>query len=556
MADKDTKLSIILRTVDNSTAGIRAVNAELSRVTKPVTDFKKALGELREKSGLDDVIGGFKGVGSAIGDLLGKVAMIAGVVGIAVAGIIHLVNEFDDLGKKAERLGVSVDFLAGMRDAAERTGVPIEALDSSLEAFNQNLGQARAGTGRMAKFLGIVSPALLTQLKATKNNAEAFDILAGAMAKVTDPAKRAALAQKTLGDSALAPLFARGPKAIKELRERYISLAGSQEGAVKASEETHEAMMDLKDATDGVKASLVEGLAPALKMIIAQIAEWLQGHREDIKVWAMALGEKLPGAFNTLVGVVKGAIGTVLEVVDAIGGWKGAAIAVAAILAGPLVSAIITLGIALLSTPVGWFIAAIAGIAVAADLIIFHWDAVKGFFSGLWDAVKAKFGWFADVVAVIMLPFIAIPAEIIGHWDGIKEFFVDVWDGITWPFRKAWEIIKAIVDKIVGAAKKAQEVGRALKNLASGNSAAENATAEENEVGDQLAQEMLERQAEHKRELADQAEAIAAGAGQSANAKITVDFANAPKGMRATTDPQNTADVDLNVGYQMGIFAP
>ena len=39
------------------------------------------------------------------------------------------------------------------------------------------------------------------------------------------------------------------------------------------------------------------------------------------------------------------------------------------------------------------------------------------------------------------------------------------------------------------------------------------------------------------------------------SAAISVDFANAPRGTRVSASPQNTADVDLSVGYQMG-FTP
>jgi len=38
-------------------------------------------------------------------------------------------------------------------------------------------------------------------------------------------------------------------------------------------------------------------------------------------------------------------------------------------------------------------------------------------------------------------------------------------------------------------------------------------------------------------------------------AKVTVEFKNAPMGTRAKADPQNTFDVDLSMGFQMG-FAP
>jgi hypothetical protein len=60
VADKETKLSIVIRTVDKATAKIQAISKKLDAMTKPFRDFKEALSDLREKSGLDDVIGGFR----------------------------------------------------------------------------------------------------------------------------------------------------------------------------------------------------------------------------------------------------------------------------------------------------------------------------------------------------------------------------------------------------------------------------------------------------------------------------------------------------------------
>src|ERR1043166_7182493 len=174
MADeKKTQLSIVLRAVDNATAKIKAINDRIDQATKPIRNFKEQLGKLSEKSGLEDVIAGFKGVGSAIGALLGKVALIGGVVGVAVAGVFKLVGEFDDLGDKAERVGVSVQFLAAMRYAAEKAGAPVEALDGGLQTFNENIGKLRANSGKLATFLGGpkgVAPVLMKQLKAAKTN--------------------------------------------------------------------------------------------------------------------------------------------------------------------------------------------------------------------------------------------------------------------------------------------------------------------------------------------------------------------------------------------------
>lgn len=340
MADpKQAKLSLVIRTVDQATAKIKAINDRLDAITKPVKDFKKALGELREKSGLDNVIGGIKGVGSAIGDLLGKVAVIGGVLGAATAGVMSLIDGFDQLGDKAEHLGVGVDWLAQTRYAAKRAGVEIDQLDNGVLAFSKSLGQARAGTGRMAAFLQKVSPPLLKQLKATKSNEEAFDLLADAMHKLEDPAKRAALATATVGDAELGTLLFKGSKGIAEMRARYLELAGTQEDAAGKAGEVDDAMVDLHASMDGAKAAIVSGLAPALKVIVEQLRDWFTAHREDIAEWAKQIGEKLPSAVKAVAEWIGRAYDKVSAFIDAIGGMKTVAIAAgAALIAGPVIA--------------------------------------------------------------------------------------------------------------------------------------------------------------------------------------------------------------------------
>ena len=252
MADKSVALSIVLSTVDKATAGIRAFNARLAAATAPVRELGEKLKGLGEEAGIGKLAEGFKGVGGAVKDLFGKLVVIGGIVAAAAFGLKSLVDEFAALGKTAQRVGTTVDFLAAMRFAASKSGASVEQLDQGLQAFVQNLGQARAGTGRMAAFLGKVSPALLTQLKATQSNEEAFKLLADAMAKVQDPAKRLALAQKTVGDAALAPLLARGSQGLLELQGQYVGLAGSQEQAAASALDTEDSMKNLGAATDGI----------------------------------------------------------------------------------------------------------------------------------------------------------------------------------------------------------------------------------------------------------------------------------------------------------------
>lgn len=308
MADKNTKLSIRLTvTDDKATAGVRSF---MSRIKAAMAPMREALAPLRGVGG--KLVGIFKTVGGALGDVLGKIPLIgtvlAGTIGGAVVLLKGFIDHFDELGDKSEAIGVTADFLAQMRFAAKKSGVEVEQLDSGLQNFTKNLGQARAGTGRMTAFLNRVSPALLKQLKAAKSNSAAFDLLAQATSKLQDPAKRAALAQAALGDATLAPLLARGAGGIQALRDRYAELAGPQGDAVAAASDFDDAMTDLDASVTGIKAALVVGLAPALRIVVDRLRDWFVGNRENIAKWAKSFGEKLPGAIAKVVDVLSSAL--------------------------------------------------------------------------------------------------------------------------------------------------------------------------------------------------------------------------------------------------------
>jgi hypothetical protein len=534
VADKQAVLSIVLRTVDRATAGINAINKRIDAATKPIRDFRKALGELREKSGIDEIDAGFRGVGNALTSILGKVAMIGGVVGVAVAGVFSLVSEFDDLGDKAEAIGVGVDFLAQMRHAAELSGASVEQLDGGLQGFVKSLGQARAGTGRMAAFLGKVSPVLLQQLKATKSNAEAVDLLADAMAKLEDPAKKAALAQATVGDAALAPLLAKGGKGVKALRDEYAKANPDVVKAAEAAAQVADAQARLKAATDGVKSALVTGLAPALKIIVDRLSKFFTENRERIAEWAKDLGEKLPAAFDELVDGIKGAISFLTPFFNSTTKIKIAIGALIAVMVGPLISAVVSLGIALAANPIGLILTAIAALAVAWFVVITRWDEVKAYFTKFWDYLGDKFGVFRDIIAAVMAPFIYIPLKIISNWEAISKFFTDLWDGVTGVFQRAWNIIKDIVDKVSGAVSTVTgAIGDAVDFI---NPFSDDAPTTDRSLS--------------ITNVAEQARAALQTGRQSTESRVIVDFANAPRGMRVSTDPQSTG-VDTSVGYQM-----
>lgn len=538
-AEKKIPLSIVLSLVDRVTARINAVNKRLDAINKPAKDFGKAVQDLGEKSGLGTVVDGFKGVGSAIGDLLGKVAMIGGVAAAAVMGLKSIVDEFDDMGDMADRLGVNVDFLAQMRFAAERSGATVQDLDQGLQTLTENIGGARAGMGRMVKALGNMSPALLEQLKASKDTEQAFGLVAHALAKLPDQARRARLAMATLGNSALVPLLARDTQGIMELRGEFAATAGSLDEAAGKAGAVDDSFKNLHAATLGVKAALLEGLAPAMGEIVDDLKKWLVDHREDIKKWAVDIGKKLPDAVHAIVDAVQGAVKTVGDFVDMIGGWKVAAVAVAAVIAGPLIASVISLGIAIMTTPVGWIMAAIAAIAAAIYIVVTKWN----------DA-STKWKIIVDAILFFMLPFISWPLIIYRHWDGIKAFFVKLWDGVKDVFSAAWDWISGIVEKVVDAVDTVVDAGSKLFSAIPGLPGQPAPLPGGGGFGDvprpTVSAAVLEAASGLQRQ-----------AGAGGETKITVDFMNAPRGTRASVDPSTSSsvNVDLAMGYQLG-WAP
>lgn len=489
MADKQASLSIVLKTVDNATAGLRAFKQRVDSITAPVRQLGDGIRGLARDAGLPRIVDGFKGVGGALSDLRGKLLGIAAVAAGAVIGVKSLVDKFDDLGDKAERFGVHVDFLAELRHAAEKSGASVEDLDAGLQSFITNLGAAQAGKGSLFKFLSTVAPDLRDQLKATKSGEEAFLLMADAISKVTDQERKLSLAEKTGLGASLVPLMSKGSKGVAELMEEHFKLAGSQQAAADGAGKVDDGLKNLNASVDGVKAALLTGLSPALTEIVDKLSQWFVDHREDVEKWATKVGQELPGAVEKIATAVKDAVKEVGKFIDQIGGLGVAAGIAAAVMAGPLVLSIAKVGLAFVTTPFGIIATAIAGVVTGVVLLIENFDKLV-------DAARAVKDAIGDFVKPQVADFAINLQRRIEDPNGFNPFA---------PKGPTREI-----------------PGETLNAAAS------------------VGQPTLE----------DIARAMAAA--RPTESRVKVDFANAPRGTRVTADPQSTDNVDLSVGYQLG----
>jgi hypothetical protein len=540
-------LHLVIKAVDEATAPLRAINAKLKAFTAPIRKLNNSFRALSDEAGLPRLVKGFKGVGSAVSKV-GSEAMslglqIAGMATAAGFGFYAIVKGSmeagDKLGMMAERVGLGVDAYAQLQFAAAQADVEQEAFNSAMDQFNKRLGMAKAGGGELLAFLEKVAPALATQVKGAKNTEEALALMTGAFEQVTDPGKRAALAAAAFGKSGLqmGVFLGLGSKAIQAYRNRFYELAGSQEKFAQTSDELDQAVRETEQTFKGAGATIAGELFPALTDLAKALTNVLAGNRGQLREWAKETGAAI-SAWVKRGGVteVKDALvefgKTIGKVVDMLGGLKGVLMLVGGYMAigfvtsvGTLIASLWSLGAAVVGTTAtmgGALLAWAAGWATyLAAMKVYVLTAIVGHLgamaSAIWGVATAV-GGFLVTIAPFVIAGAALAAAgwaIYKNWVPLKELFSDInmlWGAMKDTFGNPLESLK-YAGKWWG------------KELGMGGS------------GPTLG--------------AAAAAPPAPGAAGGGEARVVVDFNNAPKGTRVTPAPGGTVPLDLSLGFSM-----
>ncbi|MDE4059774.1 hypothetical protein [Phaeobacter gallaeciensis] len=139
--------------------------------------------------------------------------------GAVIARVRRTVSTLDDIGKTADKMGLTTDALQELRTVAESAGIAQASLDSSMERFNKRLGEAQLGTGaaaKMLKTLGLEADAL-----ATAGLDDALGQVADKIAEIADPTERAAAAAALFGREgvAMVNLLREGSAGMGKMRQ-------------------------------------------------------------------------------------------------------------------------------------------------------------------------------------------------------------------------------------------------------------------------------------------------------------------------------------------------
>jgi hypothetical protein len=117
--------------------------------------------------------------------------------GAIIGKLLRTAAALDDIGKTADKIGLTTDALQELRAIAESAGVSQASLDSSMERFNKRLGEATMGGGAAAKMLKSLN--LEAGDLVTMGLDDALSLVADKIAAIPETAQRAAAAAALFG---------------------------------------------------------------------------------------------------------------------------------------------------------------------------------------------------------------------------------------------------------------------------------------------------------------------------------------------------------------------
>lgn len=223
--------------------------------------------------------------------LADTIATIGGAVSIgALAAVASKALDYaSSLAETAQQLGVTSDALQVFRYAGSQVGISTEEMDKGLAKLTLTLGKARDGFkdaqapfNELSKILG------KDILKNATDAGDAIPMIADALAKIPDPAQRAALEVALFGRAGqkLDNLLSGGAAGIEEFTERCREL-----GLVLSSDQIQRAD-DAADKISEVKQVLEASIASAVADNAKAIYDFANSIEELIV--------KIPGAIRQI----------------------------------------------------------------------------------------------------------------------------------------------------------------------------------------------------------------------------------------------------------------
>ena len=420
---KQAQAQLDAQGVDKSTAEYRDLERQIIVTENQLKNFDgqlrqignvklKALSEEFKEAGtkIEGAGQALKGVSAAAAGVVAGLGAISVKAGVAA----------DDLNTLSKVTGIGTGDLQKYSYAADLVDVSVEAIAKSNKRLTKSAYDAANGSKSQAEAFDKIGVSVTDSNGQLRDSEAIFQDVISALGQMTNETERDAVAQKLMGKSAaeLNPLIEDGGetyKMVAETMKKYNLDYVDQETLDKANQfnDSLDTMKLLGSvAFAQVGSQLAAYLAPALEKVVdlvGRFADWLSKLSPETLTVIGAIAGFVAVLAPLLIGLGKVAFG-ISSIINLIG------------VIGPAIGAL-SLG------PMAGIVAAIAAVIAIGVLLYKNWDKLKNFAKTMGEAIKST-------------------------WNSVKTAIVNaaqtIWDKMTWPYRKAYDFIKGVVDKIKG----------------------------------------------------------------------------------------------------------
>ncbi|VVO19913.1 hypothetical protein PS712_04148 [Pseudomonas fluorescens] len=558
MADKGYSLSLIIKAVDRVTAPLRGIFGKVKAASAGITGALDRVGLPVFTNSLKNVGGAIGGVGSAVASSTQRLLGLGATLGLTTAALNLFFQGFADatgaIGDTAERTGISRERFQQLGFAAKLTGSSAETLAGALMKMNLAVGSATKGNKELQEMFSGLGIKLKNTDGSLKSTDEQFNIIVDRLSKIKNPALQAQAAVKIFGKSAseLLPLIKGGSSGLGEMTAEAARLGiVISDSAVREGEVFGDTLDTLHAALSGVGNTIGSALVPQLNKLGGRLIETIVKYRPQIEAFATAFAENLPGNIEKVTGFLGDlydGVQPVIRVFESLSDTFGAAnlifTALGLYIGGGLVVSLYSLavalkgvGVAILTTPVGWFLAAVAAIAGAAYIVYKNWDAIAKFFEEKWGRVKAAFSdGIINGIVKVWLEYNPVRL-MMEAFNGLIKYLTG-WDLGAILGAKISEAVAAIKNGLPDWAKSLLGIdGASVGGGIEGGAPAAATGAADTDLGRRAAQ--IGQQA--VQQMAQPPQAV----------RVQVDLNNVPAGSKVKTEGSQGATFDTDIGYSM-----
>ena len=394
-----------------------------------------------------------------LGALAGRLSLLFGAAGGGAFALgTEAATAAAEASKFASMVGLSTGNWQEYAGAATMAGMEADELASLMLTLQEravNAARGEKGDIEMLKLMGISAKNAKGELK----NADTLLLeLADRVKKMREAGEmgKAAGIMNQLGGEEGARLL----DLLKNGREGLLAMRKeARELGLVLSDETLESALEYGSAINRAKATfrglgLTLGTAFLLPLtkLLDKFQAWLQVQRDIMSAgfeeWVNGLN--LNEVWASVEGFFEGLkrLASLLQrVADLCGGWSNVLLGLVALISGKALLALGSLalafgqlGMAMLATPVGWFVAAIAGVAYAI-----HKNG---------EGVRKAFeqGWLRGLLQIFLSVMDGLN-ELVATLTGVDLYSIGVrWiDGLLQGVKQGWQQLTGWIDKGVSA---------------------------------------------------------------------------------------------------------